>query len=278
MFSHRRPILIAFAAALVLLVVASAADAQQRISAKVLLGQLKVATERPAGYDRDRFPHWDSTGDGCDVRDAVLLAEARVKPRVEADCALVGGRWRSPFDNRSVGVARDLDIDHLVPLAEAWRSGARRWDEATRRAFANDLGYSLTLIAVTASANRSKSDRDPSSWLPPFNRYRCTYVASWVAVKWRWRLTIDRVERIALRAGLVGCGRRAVVPKPPRAAIALGGSPAPAPASTGDDGRDPRFRTCREAIAAGYGPYVRGVDPEYDWYRDGDKDGIVCER
>lgn len=272
-----RPLILVALAAALLALLAPAADAQRRVDARVLLGQLKVASERSAGYDRDLFPHWDSTGGGCDVRDAVLLAEARRKPRVGERCTLIGGRWRSAFDNRLVRSTRDLDIDHLVPLAEAWRSGARRWDGSTRRAFANDLDYSLTLIAVTASANRSKSDQDPASWLPSFNRYRCTYVASWVAVKWRWRLTVDRVERLALRAGLVGCGRKRFVPRPARAAIVIGGAVATPTAEQGG-GDDPRFDTCKAAIAAGYGPYVNGVDPEYDWYRDGDGDGTVCER
>jgi hypothetical protein len=107
-------------------------------------------------------------------------------------------------------------------------------------------------------------------------------VASWIAVKWRWRLTIDATERAALRLGLVGCGTAGRVAKPPRAAIALG---APA-AATGDAAGTPtaggaldaRHPYCSDAIAAGLGPYTQGVDPEYAWYRDGDGDGVVCER
>ena len=250
------------------------------VSARQLLGDLRTAAPQGAGYDRDLFDHWvDADGDGCDARDEVLLAEARIPPGVTGRCTIVGGRWWSAYDDVLVRSARRLDIDHFVPLAEAWRSGARRWDADTRRRFANDLGYPLTLIAVTASTNRAKSDRDPATWLPPFAAYRCTYVASWVAVKWRWRLSVDALERVAIQVALAGCGRRALVPQPRRARIRLGTPPAAAataPPSVGSRD-DPRFGTCREALAAGYRPYVQGRDPEYAWYRDGDGDGTACE-
>lgn len=273
------------------------------VGANALLRGVPTADAQSAGYDRDLFDHWtDDDADGCDTRDEVLIAEARTPPGITGRCTVAGGRWWSAYDDLLISSASRLDIDHLVPLAEAWRSGAHRWDATTRRAFANDLGYPLSLIAVTASTNRSKGDRDPASWLPAFARYRCTYAASWIAVKWRWRLAVDGAERVALRASLVGCGAAARVPMPRRASIAQAGAPADAgsdeqsqegelvteeptattpvapPATAPTTGDDPRFGTCREAIANGYGPYVRGVDPEYAWYRDGDKDGVVCER
>jgi hypothetical protein len=274
---HLRSTVAVLAALLLVLVGAPVAAGAQRVDARVLLRDLEVEREQRSGYQRTLFPHWDATGDGCNVRARVLIDEARVKPRITGRCTLVGGRWLSAFDNRTVTAARRLDVDHLVPLAEAWRSGAHGWDGATRRAFANDLDYPLTLIAVTASANRRKGDKDPARWLPTFDAYRCTYVASWVAVKWRWRLSVDRTEHVALRAGLAGCGRKARVPRPPRATIVLGDAAPPTGEAAGE-GTDPRFATCREAIAAGYGPYIKGQHPEYDWYRDRDGDGIVCER
>ncbi len=275
--------------ALLALLVAAPAAAAAPVSARDLLGDLRTAQPKGEGYDRGLFDHWvDADGDGCDTRDEVLVEEARTPPGLTERCSLVGGRWWSAYDDLLVTSARRLDIDHFVPLAEAWRSGARRWDADTRRRFANDLDYPLTLIAVTASTNRSKSDQDPTAWLPPFGAYRCTYVASWIAVKWRWRLAGDALERGALTVGLSGCGRRALVPAPRRAAIGIDREPeaeaappeegqaaAPVAPATGAD--DPRFGSCREALAAGYGPYVAGRDPEYAWYRDGDGDGTVCE-
>lgn len=277
------------------------AASARTVAAGALLRAVPTAVSEPAGYDRDLFDHWvDADGDGCDTRDEVLVVEARTPPGITGRCTIAGGRWWSAYDDLLITSASRLDIDHLVPLAEAWRSGARSWDADTRRAFANDLDYPLSLIAVSASTNRSKGDRDPASWMPGFARYRCTYAASWIAVKWRWSLTVDGVERVALRAALAGCGVAARVPVPSRAPIVAASTPAedapedevaaedPAdapvaptpvetvPPATGAD--DPRFGTCREAIANGYGPYVRGVDPEYAWYRDADRDGVVCER
>ena len=86
-----------------------------------------------------------------------------------------------------------------------------------------------------------------------------------------------------MRLGLVGCGAAGRVPRPTRAAVSNGPAqtttPAASAASSASSGKlDPRFPFCTSAIAAGYGPYVKGVDPAYAWYRDGDGDGIVCER
>ena len=99
----------------------------------------------------------------------------------------------------------DLDIDHYIPLAEAHRSGADTWTAQRREDFANDLTHPDALIAVSASANRSKSDRDPAGWLPPDTGYQCAYVDTWVAIKGIWDLTIDSEERAAIDEVLGGC-------------------------------------------------------------------------
>lgn len=184
---------------------APAALAKER-SVLSLLRSLPVTAEQPSGYDRDLFPHWDYLGNDCDVRDRVLITEARKGPSTGTRCPVGRGRWFSAFDGVTVRDPSQLDVDHLVPLAEAWASGARRWTTATREAFANDLGYSRSLIAVTASSNRSKGDQDPAEWLPPRTSYRCTYVSHWIAVKWRWRLSVDPRESSALRILVQSCG------------------------------------------------------------------------
>ena len=179
-----------------------------------------------------------------------------------------------------------FDVDHFVPLAEAWDSGARRWNAATRQRFANDLRDPRTLVAVTASSNRSKSDRDPAEWLPSLGN--CAYVRQWVAVKIRWHLTVDAAEKRALRGLAEGCRntritvRRAVVRTTPGGPSTSGtpggsGSAGSGPGGSGSPGLDPRFETCTAAIAAGFGPYVAGRDAEYGWYTDADSDGVVCE-
>lgn len=161
-----------------------------------LLSKLVVADEANAGsYLRDRFKHWvDADGDGCDTRDEVLIAEAVTAPTVSAGCALTGGSWRSAYDGITTTDPGSFDIDHLVPLKEAWVSGAYAWSDTRRESFANDLGVGYALIGVSASTNRSKADQDPAEWMPPAGSYACTYIADWIAVKVRWSLTINYTE------------------------------------------------------------------------------------
>ena len=185
-------------------------DAAGRTVVRVRLheapGRLRVAREVRRGYDRDLFVHWISQGDGCDTRDRVLIGEARRDPAVSPDCALTGGRWFSYYDGVSTSDPATLDIDHMVPLAEAWDSGARHWSAGRRQRYANDLGDRRSLVAVTAASNRSKSDQDPREWLP--DRARCRYLAEWVAVKLRWSLTVDRAEQRVLTRRVGSCADR----------------------------------------------------------------------
>ncbi|MFD6279049.1 HNH endonuclease family protein [Streptomyces sp. NPDC060209] len=156
-------------------------------------------TEKRDGYERDSFRHWiDEDRDGCETRAEVLLEEATTKPKQGERCALTGGTWMSYYDKVKVTDARKLDIDHMVPLAEAWDSGAYGWTPERRQAYANDLGSQRSLVAVTAKSNRSKSDKDPDQWLPPAPSARCTYAADWTATKLRWKLSADQNERGAL--------------------------------------------------------------------------------
>jgi hypothetical protein len=186
---------------------APAFAARKTASSRVLLRRLDTASERRAGYVRSKFRHWvDVDRDGCDTREEVLIAEARSKPTVGAGCSIRGGSWLSVYDGKTISNSSALDIDHLVPLAEAWDSGARKWNAGTRTRFANDLKYGASLIAVSASTNRSKGDRDPAEWMPPNTGVHCAYAAQWTAVKSRWKLTVDRAERRALKRTLRDCG------------------------------------------------------------------------
>lgn len=169
--------------------------------------KLPLAAESRTGYQRTSFKHWtDADHDGCSTRAEVLIAESRERPVLGPKCKVVSGRWYSYYDAVTVTDPKGLDIDHMVPLAEAWDSGASQWSPARREAYANDLGADRSLVAVTAKTNRSKADQDPSTWLPPLADARCTYAADWVSTKLRWSLTVDRTERDALRRLATGCG------------------------------------------------------------------------
>ncbi|MEW2425993.1 HNH endonuclease family protein [Streptomyces nigra] len=163
---------------------------------------LPVALESRDGYNRNKFRHWntgDDPADGCNTRAEVLLHEAITPPDVGAGCRLSGGSWFSYYDATVVTSAGSLDIDHMVPLAEAWDSGASAWTAQRREAYANDQGAEASLVAVTARSNRSKADQDPAQWLPPVTSVHCRYVGEWVGTKLRWGLAVDDVEVIALQ-------------------------------------------------------------------------------
>lgn len=131
------------------------------------IAKIPAGTEDRTGYERDSFHLWvDADKDGCDTRKEVLIAEAVKAPEQGARCALGGGEWLSYYDEVTVTAATKLDIDHVVPLAEAWDSGASKWDADRREQYANDLTAARSLVAVTAKTNRSKADRDPAEWLP----------------------------------------------------------------------------------------------------------------
>jgi hypothetical protein len=194
----------------------------ENVTAKTLLAALPVRAESSmTGYSRDKFPHWiDADSDGCDTRKEVLQRQRLQGTLV--GCLVTGGRWYSAYDGLYFTNPSSLDIDHVIALAESWRSGSNLWTTDTRKRFANDLSYTRSLIAVSASSNRSKGDKDPSAWLPPRAAYKCKYVTNWVAVKYRWSLKINTTEKTAIQNALNGCSTSAItLPRPPRATIAL---------------------------------------------------------
>jgi len=199
----------ALAAGLALLSVAPA-HAAERKPVTILLASLPVGPEHVGGYERSLFRHWiDADRNGCDTRREVLIAEAIAGQSV--GCDVPGGAWLSFYDGVRTEDPATFDIDHMIPLKEAWDSGAFRWTPATRTAFANDLSYPAALVAVTASSNRSKGDQDPATWEPA--QGRCRYAKSWIAVKFRWRLSVDTAEKAALQRMLQGCPLLVVVPQ-----------------------------------------------------------------
>jgi len=246
------------------------ADSGEKVSLPLneAIAKLPVAKEVTSGYEREKFNHWvDADGDCQDARTEVLLEESKKKAR--GRCDVTRGAWLSTYDGVTVKRPGGLDIDHMVALKEGWESGANAWTDEQREAYANDLGDPRALIAVTAATNRSKGDQDPADWMPDATSYHCTYVADWVAVKIRWSLFADRAEKAAIEDIAAGCDN-------PEITVRLAG-PAQSDPPEGGSGEDPRFDTCAKATATGYGPYRKGRDAEYEWYRDGDKDGTVCD-
>jgi hypothetical protein len=188
-------------------VVASQSSGVVTGSALDMLDLLAVEPEHDGGYARDLFGSgWlDMDTDGCDTRKEVLVAESVTPVRIGSGCELIGGAWSSAYDGLEITDASDLDIDHVVPLKEAWDSGAWAWPSTLRARFANDLDDPRSLRAVTAATNRSKGSSDLAGWLPPERTFTCDYAIDWVATKVRWSLSVDPIEADAARTILASC-------------------------------------------------------------------------
>ena len=128
--------------------------ASRTISSKRLLSSLTVKAPHEAGYKRSKFKLWDSHPDGCNTRYQVLIRDAKRKPHVGAGCYLTDGKWVSPYDGFTTTNPTKVQIDHVVPLAVAWRAGAWEWDPSSREQFANDLGTRFDLLAVSGALER----------------------------------------------------------------------------------------------------------------------------
>jgi hypothetical protein len=182
------------------------------------LDALEIEPRDPHGarYDRDAFGSaWtDVDGNGCNQRDDVLLRDAvpdsvSVAEQGGCDHDVLAGTWVDPYTGRTSTFddlkdprqSQAIQIDHVVPLAEAWRSGASTWTAQRRHSFANDLDV---LLAADGPTNAAKGDGDPASWRPR-QAFQCEYAVRWVAVKSEWGLAADRSEERALREMLAAC-------------------------------------------------------------------------
>ncbi len=173
-------------------------------TAATQLASLTVKTEgSTSGYSRDLFPHWINQSGSCDTREQVLKRDG-TGVTVDSSCQPTAGRWYSVYDATYVETSSGVDIDHIVPLAEAWKSGANAWTTARRQQFANDLSIAQ-LIAVSASSNRSKGDQDPSEWQPTNSSVHCIYAREWIWVKYTYSLSLQSAEKTALQQMLSAC-------------------------------------------------------------------------
>lgn len=256
---------------------------------------LTIAPDQNSGYERTLFKHWiDADKDKCDTRKEVLILEAVKQPSLGSGCSIIGGRWISPYEGRTTSDPLTLDIDHLIPLAEAWRSGAWKWSAQQRQSFANDLTDDRALVAVTAGLNRSKGDQDPSTWLPPVGQ--CTYVSNWISVKIRYSLTVDSAEAAKLTEMISTCnitsftatqlagynGTNSTV------AVSIGTPSTSQPSGTSSADQSAldalkqimKYKNCTAVRAAGMAPIKRVKNRAlYDLNAnlDRDKDGVACE-
>ena len=242
-------------------------------------------------YDRGDWSHWrDGDRDCQDARQEALIAESLAAVVYESaeECRVETGEWFGAYTGESFTDPADLDIDHMVPLANAHRSGGWAWSKERKREYANDLSYPNHLIAVKASANRQKGGKGPEDWKPPRREYWCEYAIDWTTIKATWGLTATQSEAYALREMLATCDEPiTLLGIPSESAPApkdMPKSPTATPIPTSDvelrydpDGPDRNcgdFDTWEEAQAF----YIAAGGPDADPHRlDGNKDGSACD-
>ena len=147
-------------------------------------------------YDRKEFGGWiDADRDCQDTRQEVLIRQSLIPVTYDVKgCKVVTGKWQCFFTGRVFTNPRQLDIDHFVPLKEAFLSGAKDWTREDKRKYANDLEHPYALIAVAAGANRSKGAKDPAQWMPPDPKSHCEYISRWIDIKESHGLNFDAEE------------------------------------------------------------------------------------
>ena len=238
-------------------------------------------------YDRNHWKHWTDADRDCqDARNEVLIAESRttVAYRTDRKCRVAAGEWLAPYSNTIVTDPGRLDVDHMVPLGNAHDSGAWQWSANQRERYANYLEDPQHLIAVTASANRSKGARGPNQWKPEDRTYWCQYATDWITIKSTWELTVTQTELAGLNQMLSTCD------EPPSLWVSHGSVPGVHRATSTPEPRPTataatiKYNSCDAAQAAGE-TRVTGSKGQGRGFpkwmvpsaRDGDGDGVVCE-
>ena len=237
-------------------------------------------------YDRAEWKHWvDADGDCQDARQEVLIAESLVAVTFETDreCRVEAGHWWAPHLGHHLGNPSHLDVDHHVPLRNAHVSGGWAWTPAEREEYANYLGDPAHLVAISSRHNRSKGARGPEEWAPPDDGLWCQYAQDWAEIKSRWDLTMTEPEAEAVTEMLHTCEN------PPMVEVEVWVS---LETATGEHKPTPTkelqssvYGSCEEAEAAGE-QRVQGSQGGGQGFpkamvpsaRDGDGDGVVCEK
>jgi len=182
------------------------------------LDALTVAPASNASYNRDEWKHWDDLTSCWNVREQTLVDEAvqdgtlvmldkKKNPTTDISkaCYVTAGTWIDPYTGATFTDPKELDIDHMIPLNYVAQHGGQAWNADKKEDYANNRDYPNHLIAVSASANRSKSDKGPSEWKPENQAYWCQYATDWVNISTTWKLTVAQADKDTLREMLNTC-------------------------------------------------------------------------
>jgi Protein of unknown function (DUF1524) len=185
---------------------------------KTNLTTVTTADAKDVDYNRDEWKHWVNVRSCWTVREQVLFDEAvkdaslkmldangAVVADVNAACSIESGTWLDIYTGKTINNPKEIDIDHMIPLSYAAHHGAQEWTAAKKSEYANNLTYVNHLVAVSASANRSKSDKGPSEWKPEDKSYWCQYAISWITVSTNYQLSATASDKTALTEMLNTC-------------------------------------------------------------------------
>ena len=152
-------------------------------------------SETHGGFKNNSFGGWTIDGSGCDTSQRVLIRDSTTAVKLDKKgCTVKSGRWVSAWDQFTSTDPAQFTVVQLVPLKEAWQSGAWAWSKQRRDAFVNDTSDQRSLVVVSNNVDQSRGDRDPAGWLPPSGGQVCRYLANWLSIKARWGLTVDSAE------------------------------------------------------------------------------------
>ena len=237
-------------------------------------------------YSRSEWKHWvDADGDCQDARQEVLIAESLETVTYETDrkCRVETGQWWAPHLGHFLENPSHIDVDHHVPLKNAHVSGGWAWSPAEKERYANYLGEENHLVAISSRHNRSKGARGPEEWAPPDNALWCEYATDWAEIKEKWELTMTPVESAIVMDMLGTCENPPEYEVEIREAMEVRVGVHKPETTEEQDGSV--YGSCDEAEAAGEQRmqgsqgggqgYPKKVVPSA---RDGDGDGVVCER
>lgn len=177
-------------------------DAEPRLL--TLIERLRGNIGAPPRYDRDEFGYPADLDDDCiNTRHEVLIEEADGPVTMTEDgCAVASGEWHDPFTGQTFTSPRDLQVDHVVALADAWYAGAWAWSAEERAEFANDPA---NLNAIEGEENQRKLAWGPADYEPVNEAHRCAYLEQYARVKVKWELAVTARDFVALEEGLTAC-------------------------------------------------------------------------
>jgi len=164
-------------------------------------GRLRAGEARDtvSAFDRNTYNHWiDADGDCQTTRHEVLIRDSQIGVdfRDSSECKVDSGAWIDPYTGNTITDARDIDIDHMVPLLNTHMSGGWNWTPERREEYANFMDDSDHLVSVLDSENQAKGGKGPDEYMPTNEDFHCEYVENWIRIKrdWGLRMTVNEAE------------------------------------------------------------------------------------